>query len=79
MAKMIKPKGRKVSGDNYVEVDEKYNRKMDKKEVNSMKTAGIANELKESEKEQGYSKKPRVKGQKKNAKPVGLSKKKVSY
>jgi hypothetical protein len=40
-----------------------------------MKTAGIAKELKESQKDQAYSKKPRVKPQKKMAKPVSGQKK----
>jgi len=40
-----------------------------------MRTAGIAKELKGAQKEEGYSKKPRVKPQKKNAKPVSGQKK----
>lgn len=76
MAKMMKPKGKKVKGCDYVENDEKYDKKMAKKEAKSMKTAGLALKLKESEKEEGYSKKPRVKPQKKNMKPV-MSQKKV--
>jgi len=35
-----------------------------------MKTAGLALKLKESQSEEGYSKQPRVKPQKKIAKPV---------
>lgn len=65
MVKMMKPKGKMVKGKNYVEADEEYNKKMAKKNVKGMKTAGIAKELKLSEKEEGYSKKPRVKPQKK--------------
>ncbi len=67
MAKMMAPKGKMVKGKNYVEADEVYNKKMAKKSVKGMKTAGVAKELKESEKEQGYSKMPRVKPQKKKA------------
>jgi hypothetical protein len=59
------PSGKKVKGKNYVIADEEYNKKMAKKDVRGMKTAGIAKELKESEKDMGYSKKPRVKPQKK--------------
>lgn len=72
----MKPKGKKVSGCNYVSDDEEYEKKKIKKQGKEMKTAGIAKELKESEREQGYSKKPQVKGQKKNAKPV-MGQKKV--
>ena len=56
---------KKVKGNNYVERDEKYDKKMLKKDSKGMKTAGIAVELKLSEKEQGYSKKPKVKPVKK--------------
>jgi hypothetical protein len=70
MAKKMMPKGKKVKGCDYVGADEEYDKKLIKKEHKGMKTAGVAKELKLSEKEQGYSKKPRVKGQKKNAKPV---------
>ena len=66
-AKMPK---KKVQGSDYVATDEKYDRATTKKEQRGMKTPGIATEIKESEKEQGYSKMIRVKGQKKNAKPV---------
>lgn len=76
MAKAMKPKGKKVSGSDYVAADEKFDKKMKKKEVKDMKTAGVAKELKLSQKEHGYSKKPQVKGQKKNAKPV-MGQKKV--
>lgn len=54
-------KGRTVDGENFVEVDEEYDKKTKKKEMKSMKTAGIAKALKKSEKEMGYSKKPRLK------------------
>jgi len=64
MAKMT-PKGKKVAGKNYVGADEEYDKKMIKKDSKGMKTAGVARELKLSEKEQGYSKKPRVIPQKK--------------
>ncbi len=64
------PKGKKVKGCDYVGDDEEYDKKQVKKQGKDMRTAGVAVELKLSQKEQGYSKKPRVKGQKKNAKPV---------
>jgi hypothetical protein len=64
MAKM-KSAGKMVSGKKYAEADEKYIKKQAKKAIKGMKTAGIATELKESKKEEGYSKKPRVKPQKK--------------
>ncbi len=70
MAKMMKPKGKKVKGCDYIEDDEEYDKKMKKKDMKGMKTAGLALKLKESETQQGYSKKPRVKPQKKMAKPV---------
>ena len=60
----------------YVAADEKYNKKMNKKDMKGMKTAGIANELEMSEKEMGYSKMPKVKPQKKNAK-ITMGKRKV--
>lgn len=63
-------KGRRVDGTSYVEADEEYNKKMAKKTMKGMKTAGLAKELKESQKEEGYSNKPKVKPQKKNRKPV---------
>lgn len=66
----MKPKGKIVKGCDYVEDDEKYDKRMVKKEHRDMKTAGLALNLKKSEKEQGYSKKPRVKPQKKMAKPI---------
>lgn len=75
MAKMMKPKGKVVKGCNYAEDDEKYDKKQIKKSGKAMKTAGLALELKESQREQGYSKKPRVKPQKKLAKPVSGQKK----
>lgn len=58
-------KSKKISGDNYVEKDEIYKKKMKKKDEKGMKTAGLALKLKESEKDDGYSKMPRVKPQKK--------------
>lgn len=75
MAKAMKPKGKKVKGCNYVAADEIYDKKREKKLHKGMKTPGIAVELKLSETKEGYSKKPRVKGQKKNAKPVSGQKK----
>lgn len=68
MAKKMMPKGKKVKGCDYVEDDEVFDRKTAKKEMKGMKTAGIAKELKLSQKEQGYSKKPRVKPEKKVSK-----------
>ena len=61
----MKPKGKVVSGKKYVAADEAYDKKTAKKEMKSMKTAGVAKALKNSQKEMGYSKKPRVKPQKK--------------
>ena len=58
-------KGKAVKGKNFVEVDEKYDRKTEKKTMKAMKTPGIAKALKKSEKDKGYSDKPRVKPQKK--------------
>lgn len=75
MVKMMKPKGKVVKGCNYVGADEEYDKKTAKKEVKGMKTAGVAKELKLSEKEQGYSKKPRVKPQRKMARIVSGQKK----
>ena len=51
--------------DKYVIKDEKYDKKMLKKDEKSMKTAGIATALKKSQKEMGKSKKPKVKPMKK--------------
>ena len=75
MAKMMKPKGKVVKGCDYAEDDEEYDKKMKKKDMQGMKTAGLALKLKQSEKEEGYSKKPRVKPQKKMTKPVMGSRK----
>ena len=54
-----------VKGDNYVEKDEKYDKKEQKKTDRKMKTAGVAVALKESQKKKGYgslpSPKPRAK------------------
>jgi hypothetical protein len=69
MAKM-KTAGKKVKGCDYAEAREKQIKKTYMAESKGMKTAGIANELKLAEKQEGYSKKTRVKPQKKNAKPV---------
>jgi hypothetical protein len=44
-----------------MEKDEEYDKKEYKKQFKKMKTAGVAKELKESKKEMGYSKKPKVK------------------
>ena len=75
MAKAMKPKGKKVKGYEYVGDDEEFDKKQIKKQGKDMRTAGIAKELKESQKDQGYSKKPRIKPQKKLAKPVKGQKK----
>jgi hypothetical protein len=73
--KILKPKGKVVKGSNYTENDEEYDKKQIKKQGKEMRTAGVAKELKLSQTEQGYSKKPRVKPQKKMAKPVSGQKK----
>lgn len=59
-----------VKGTNYVGADEKYDKRQTKKDMRGMKTAGLAVKLKKSQKEEGYSKKPKVKPQKKMRKPV---------
>jgi hypothetical protein len=76
MAKAMKSKGKLVKGFDYTEEYEKFDKKIKKKDVKGMKTAGIAEKLKESQKQEGYSKKPRVKPQKKVMKPV-MGQKKV--
>ena len=75
MGKMMKAKGRKVKGCDYAGDDEEYDKKQIVKQGKEMRTAGIAKELKGSQKEQGYSKKPIVKGQKKAAKITSGQKK----
>ena len=60
----------KVKGKNYVEADEAYDKKSLKKDAKILKTAGLATALKKSEKEMGYSKKPKVKPQPKLGKIV---------
>lgn len=57
-----------VKGKNYVEAEEKFDKKRLKKEEKSMTTAGMATALKKSSKETDYSKMPKVKGQKKKIK-----------
>lgn len=74
MAKKMS-KGKSVKGCDYVAADEEYDKKTAKKDMKGMKTAGIAKELKIAQKEEGYSKKPKVKPQKKMAKPVSGQKK----
>ena len=69
-------KKKAVSADNYVAANEMYDRALQKKEMRGMKTPGIAVELKISQMDEGYSNMPRVKPQKKNAKPKGMRKKK---
>jgi len=75
MAKMMKPKGKVVKGCDYSAADEEYDKKTRKKEDKSMKTAGMDVLLKKAEKEEGYSKKPRVMPQKKTAKITAGQKK----
>lgn len=75
MAKKMAPKGKMVKGCDYAEDDEEYDKKQIKKQGRQMRTAGVAKELKISQKKQGYSKKPRVKPQKKIKKPVSGQKK----
>ncbi len=75
MAKKMVPKGKVVKGCDYAESDEKFDKKMLKKDAKGMKTAGLALKLKKAEKDEGYSKKPRVKPQKKDMKPVSGQKK----
>lgn len=70
MPKIMKPKGKKVKGCDYVGADEEYDKKMIKKQGREMRTAGMAKELKLAQKQEGYSKKPQVKPQKKLAKPT---------
>ena len=52
-------------GGDYTERDEKYDKKMKKKDMKSMKTAGVSNALKKSEKGKGKAKLPKVKATKK--------------
>jgi hypothetical protein len=61
---------KKIKGGDYVVKDEKYDKKMLRKDWQSMKKPGIATALKISAKETGYSKMPKVKPQKKNAQIV---------
>lgn len=55
----------KVKGTKYAAADEKYDKKMKKKDNKDMKRAGIAVAFKDAKKEKGYSKMPKLKGQKK--------------
>lgn len=61
-------KAKLVKGSKFAAVEENYDKKMSTKDLKSMKTAGIANELKLAKKEQGKTKKPGVKPQKKVSK-----------
>ena len=63
MAKKMSGKG--VKGQKFVAADEAYDKKTAKKEMKSMKTAGVATAMKKAKKDEGYSKKPKVKAQKK--------------
>lgn len=62
---MAKKKMMQNGDDSYVAKDEKYNKKMKKKDAKSMKTAGVANALKKSQSKMGYAKLPKVKPSKK--------------
>lgn len=63
----MKSKGKRVPGVDFVKDLEMYNKKQKKKSIKEMSTAGIAKEMKEAEKDQGYSKKPRIIPQKKTS------------
>lgn len=52
-----------VKGTRYVEADEKFDRKNEKKTAKKMKTAGVATALRKASKDK--TKLPKVKGQKK--------------
>lgn len=65
----------KVAGNKFVAVDEKYDKKMIKKDAKGMKKAGLAVAMKKAQKEEGYSKKPMVKPVKKVKKIVSGQKK----
>lgn len=75
MVKIKSSKGKKVKGCDYVDEDEEYDKKQILKQGKQMRTAGIAKELKFSQNDQGYSKQPRIKPQKKNSKPTTGKKK----
>jgi hypothetical protein len=74
----MKPKGKKVVGKNFVEADEKYDGKDKTYRGSQADIKEVGERLNKSEKEQGYSKKPRVKPQKKVQKPVS-GQKKINY
>lgn len=59
----MKGSKKQCAGGNYTSRDEKYDKKMKKKENKSMKTAGVATALKKSEK--AKTKLPKVKPMKK--------------
>lgn len=61
----MKGSKKQCAGGNYTERDEKYDKKMKKKDAKAMKTAGIATALKKSEKKMGKTDKPKVKPVKK--------------
>lgn len=64
-SKVLKKKQPRGDGD-YVEKDEKYDKKMLNKDLQmKKKPSGIANQLARSEKEMGYAKVPKVKPTKK--------------
>lgn len=70
-----KPSGKLLKGDKFIAGDEEYDRETMKKEMRSMKTAGMEKLLEKAEKKMGCSDKPKVKPQKKKAKPVHGQKK----
>lgn len=61
----MKARGKAVRGEDYAADLDEYEKKKKKKLADSSKTAGMAEALRKSEKQTGYSKKPRVKPQKK--------------
>lgn len=78
MAKVMNPKGKKVVGKNFVESDENYDEEQKEYRGSMAKMPNVAKKLNKAEKEQGYSKKPRVVPQKKVQKPVS-GQKKIQY
>ena len=70
--------GKKVKGKNFVAVDERFDDSEKIYRGSRGKLDGIAEKLKKSEKEQGYSKILKVKPQKKVQKPVS-GRNKINY
>lgn len=71
----MKPKGKKVKGSLFVDEDEEYMSKKKEYRGSQPKEPKLGLKLKASEMEEGYSKMPQVKGQKKKMKPVSGQKK----